>query len=431
MRRKESGRIMSGPGNEKGATIVVVAIALVVILGFAGLALDVGYWYLVRNELQNAADAGALAGAQVLYINNGTQINPGVSQVATGVASQNPSEGGVTVVSSVERGHWSFATRTFTSREGTAMQPVNLWDVTSAQLDADLNFINAVRVVTERRVDSGTGRPAEPFFARLFGIQGFQIQAEAVAYIGFAGTLEPLTADQPIAICRESLLINNAYSCSVGRMINSGASQNSAITGETGGWTDFNQAGNPCQGGTNANAVRDLVCGSGNPNPLVLGANMAAQGGEISTAFQRLVSCWRNAADTDGDGIPDRVWPMTLPVIQCCDDSDPPNCNNPGPCNIVRGAVVVNIVWIQRQNDPHYNDVPRRMEGWDGSGISDGRARWNSFASYFRLQNADGSTATYMSPTIYFLPDCNPHVPTGTSGGQNFGILARIPVLVH
>ena len=411
------------PGDERGATLVVVAITLIVLLGFAGLALDVGYWYLIRNELQNAADAGALAGAQVLYINNGTQVNPGVSQVATGVAAQNPSEGGLTDVDSVERGHWSFATRTFTSREGTAMQPVSLWNVTSAQLDADLNFINAVRVVTHRRVDGGTGRPAEPFFARLFGIQGFQIQTEAVAYIGFAGTLEPLTADQPIAICRESLLINNEYTCSVGRMINSGASANSAITGETGGWTDFNQADNPCQGGTNANAVRSLVCGSGNPNPLVLGANMATQGGQVSTAFQRLHDCWRSFADTNGDGTPDRVWPITLPVIEC-------NGNNPGPCNMVVGAVVVNVVWIQRQNDPHYIDVPLRLADWNGSAISDGQARWNNFASHFRLQNADGSPSSYMSPTIYFLPDCNPHIPAGTTGGQNFGILARIPVLV-
>ena len=32
---------------------------------------------------------------------------------------------------------------------------------------------------------------------------------------------------------------------------------------------------------------------------------------------------------------------------------------------------------------------------------------------------------------MYYLPDCTPHEPTGTTGGENFGILAKIPVLVN
>jgi hypothetical protein len=38
---------------------------------------------------------------------------------------------------------------------------------------------------------------------------------------------------------------------------------------------------------------------------------------------------------------------------------------------------------------------------------------------------------TYQEKTIYFLPDCNPHVPAGVTGGDNFGIRAQIPVLVE
>jgi hypothetical protein len=61
----------------------------------------------------------------------------------------------------------------------------------------------------------------------------------------------------------------------------------------------------------------------------------------------------------------------------------------------------------------------------------DGEIRWNSFAEHFRLQNVDGSPAPYANKSIYFLPDCTPHEPAGTSGGHNFGVLARIPVLVQ
>jgi len=47
--------------------------------------------------------------------------------------------------------------------------------------------------------------PAASFFARIFGYQNFQLSAEAVAYLGFAGSLMPEEANQPIAICIQSI----------------------------------------------------------------------------------------------------------------------------------------------------------------------------------------------------------------------------------
>lgn len=47
----------------RGQVLVLVALALIVLLGFAALGIDVGYMYSVRHELQRCADAGALAGA--------------------------------------------------------------------------------------------------------------------------------------------------------------------------------------------------------------------------------------------------------------------------------------------------------------------------------------------------------------------------------
>ena len=51
--------------DEQGVTAVIVTILLIVFLGVAALAIDIGHLYVVRNELQNAADAGALAGAKI------------------------------------------------------------------------------------------------------------------------------------------------------------------------------------------------------------------------------------------------------------------------------------------------------------------------------------------------------------------------------
>lgn len=49
-----------------GLVIVMLALVLVVLLGVAALALDLGRLYVLKSEMQNAADAAALAGAAEL-----------------------------------------------------------------------------------------------------------------------------------------------------------------------------------------------------------------------------------------------------------------------------------------------------------------------------------------------------------------------------
>jgi Flp pilus assembly protein TadG len=49
--------------SKKGAILFIVAAGMVVFIGLAGLAMDLGMLYNVRTDLQNATDAAALAGA--------------------------------------------------------------------------------------------------------------------------------------------------------------------------------------------------------------------------------------------------------------------------------------------------------------------------------------------------------------------------------
>ncbi|HXV56238.1 MAG TPA: pilus assembly protein TadG-related protein, partial [Gaiellaceae bacterium] len=56
----------AAPRSERGQVAVVVACFLVVLIGAAGLAVDVGSWYRADRATQAAADAAALAGAQGL-----------------------------------------------------------------------------------------------------------------------------------------------------------------------------------------------------------------------------------------------------------------------------------------------------------------------------------------------------------------------------
>ncbi|HEY8657349.1 MAG TPA: pilus assembly protein TadG-related protein, partial [Candidatus Limnocylindria bacterium] len=59
------------PGDEEGQTTVLVALLLVLLLGFAALSLDVGRFYAERRYLQNAVDSAALACARA-YSQAGT-----------------------------------------------------------------------------------------------------------------------------------------------------------------------------------------------------------------------------------------------------------------------------------------------------------------------------------------------------------------------
>ena len=442
MKKKMKALNTVGLSDQRGVTIILVALLMFVFLGIAALVIDLSHLYVVRNELQNAADAGALAGARFLYNDNGTEVNEGANQIAYAAATANKAiaktSGAIAVDVNweagqnsetdvdVQRGHWSFLSKTFEANDSTT--PVDLWNVSTEDLDNNPNFINAVKVIA-RRQDS----PAASFFAGIFGYEDFELSREAVGYIGFAGTLAPGEADQPIAICEDSILIDDKYSCNVGRMINSGQDTG---TNETGGWTDFNQAGDPCNGGTNANAVDGLVCSNGNPDMIVYGGPMATNGGEIQKAFDSLEACWiKNTGKT-------KPWNMTLPVVKC-------PSNNVGTCEEVVGAVNVNLIWIVRDENKVDDDAPYEMDNPDPEGQDwassdpDGKARWDSFVTHFNLRTSDNklalyeiineddkTTSGYTKKTLFFLPDCMPHELKGNTGGENFGVLARIPVLV-
>jgi len=77
---------------ELGATIIMIAFGLAMILGIAALAIDLGSLYLQKSEAQRAADAGALAGAQVFATSgctlDATCLSAAVKATATTNATQ-------------------------------------------------------------------------------------------------------------------------------------------------------------------------------------------------------------------------------------------------------------------------------------------------------------------------------------------------------
>lgn len=85
---------------QRGAISIMVGFTIVALIGFLGIVIDLGHLYARKTELQNAADAAALAGARQL---NGTAA--GISAAVTravAIAAANASDLGRTPVAIAE-----------------------------------------------------------------------------------------------------------------------------------------------------------------------------------------------------------------------------------------------------------------------------------------------------------------------------------------
>lgn len=139
----------------RGATIVIVAIVMVVLFGFTAFAIDFGRAYLSQAQLQTGADAAALAGAYELM--NETDFG---EDSAVAMAVRNKVQAVSPNVVSVEAGFWDDDARTFTPATWTTPG------------------VNAVRAVT--------GHQMGYTFARVMGFTNIDLTKPAVAAVGSA-----------------------------------------------------------------------------------------------------------------------------------------------------------------------------------------------------------------------------------------------------
>jgi Putative Flp pilus-assembly TadE/G-like len=85
--------------SERGAITIHVAISLIALLMFAGMVIDQGPFYIARRQAQNAADAGALAGAiELMYF--GT--NSSATANAQTITSQHAIWGEATALADIQ-----------------------------------------------------------------------------------------------------------------------------------------------------------------------------------------------------------------------------------------------------------------------------------------------------------------------------------------
>ena len=100
---------------ERGAVSVIVAIMLVVLLGFGAMAVDVAMLYSERTQLRNGADAAALAVAQKCAKNASDPDCSNTSSIARGLANSNANDG----LSNIKSIVLNKTTRTVTATVGS------------------------------------------------------------------------------------------------------------------------------------------------------------------------------------------------------------------------------------------------------------------------------------------------------------------------
>jgi len=138
---------------QRGQTLVLVALCLVVLISMAALAIDLTTLYVARGEMQRSADAAALAGAQA-FVSSGTTTDP--------------SNGNLQLLAQILARSYVAGVNLRNTVGGVAPVPTITFDFTSHPGNPQIT-------VTMQRTDVPT------FFARIFGQRLATVSATAIA----------------------------------------------------------------------------------------------------------------------------------------------------------------------------------------------------------------------------------------------------------
>lgn len=117
-----------------GGVAIILALSLLVLLGFAALTIDLGYARMVQAQLQAAADAAAMGGAQRLSTDAAGLIAARSTAVSIGAANE-------------ANGHpVALDANPINGADGDVV--LGIWDATAGTFTPSMNpeLVNAVQV---------------------------------------------------------------------------------------------------------------------------------------------------------------------------------------------------------------------------------------------------------------------------------------------
>jgi hypothetical protein len=220
-------RLRGDADKERGAAGVMVALLMLVLIGAGAMAVDVGQIYAERAQLQNAADAGAMAAAQQCH-----------------------EAGGCTAAQALA---WA--------REMTGP---NSNDGATAVDSVDLSVPNQVKVVTSTLNGSNGAGFLTKMFAAALNAPPVKVRANAVA------SMSPPNSGSgfPLAISNHCYNLSTAVATAEVQKISykpGGTCTGSSGTQIPGGWGWLDQS-SPCQA-TTATGTNNMGSDPGNNPP--------------------------------------------------------------------------------------------------------------------------------------------------------------------
>ncbi len=273
--------------DQSGAIAVYAAIGMVVFLGFAALALDIGHMVSVKGELQKAADAGALAGARGLTLIAPSPNWANGTTVGTATVEKNSVDGSQLTKCTVLPGYWDLAWSP--SQKAAA-------NLKSTGIVPGPTDVAAVKVTVEKS-SGNNGGPLTMIFAKVLGKSTEIVRVQAVA--GMVPNL-PISS----APAGDAFPLATPISW-VKKMWKSDANSDTFYIGsdyhspDGGQWTSFLTDAN------NVPTIRDLI-DHGNPSQVNIGDNIWIEPGTKDTLYSE-------AATRKGNTV-------LLPIV--CDNFD-------------------------------------------------------------------------------------------------------------
>lgn len=331
MSTKLNSRLIALLREQKGMAAIWMAMLGTILVGITAFAVDVGHALVTQNELQNAADAAALAATRQMGV--GYLAMPLVDQQDLGRDLTTSEQAQITAqataatfankasdvanlalsLGDIQFGTWSFTAHTFTP---TVTRP------------------NAIRVTARR--DGGQNGPITTFFAGIVGVNTIDIATTSTAALGTSGgPVGPGVADVPFAISTN--WFNGVANCDGGIQF--------SPTGANGcaGWHVFDQTP------ANANKLRNTIDGLNDGSYTAPGFTPGVDswtftGGEVASASPNLIDLW-NAKKQWNNGRYE--WDVNLPVYEA---SSPTSCDNPSGPIVIAGYAKATITEVKKKD---------------------------------------------------------------------------------
>jgi Flp pilus assembly protein TadG len=167
----------AGSRRRRAASAILVLVTVPVIVGFAALTIDVGLIYNTRVDLQNAADAAAMAATHAMTSEAMMQVRMGTRESLYDVIDE-----ALTNTASISEGSRTFGGKQISiETSDVTLGWINTFSATEPLRTAvSTTIYNAVRVEARRTQESANGA-VQLWFARIFGHQSAEVTASAVA----------------------------------------------------------------------------------------------------------------------------------------------------------------------------------------------------------------------------------------------------------